>query len=226
MVNQAITTVWVNDEVPIEVCLFRTNGSMGGDWLITCQYLSLLRVQLMRDVCFLLPAFLLKLAQGFMITFLMARHDGKQVMHAPAHIPLKKCASTLWIDIEVLLVAFNDQFVLAITIKIGELVALPVYGSKTRAVGGIFCFNEVVVDSRTHMSHIDTAEEAMPVGVVGLCLPQLNNACLGRSTSIIHVLMDAQHFFMLVVYLRVAHQEVAPEATAHELQNVVAFLLF
>ena len=180
----------------------------------------------MRDVCFLLPAFLLKLAQGFMITFLMARHDGKQVMHAPAHIPLKKCASALWIDIEVLLVAFNDQFVPAITIKIGELVALPVYGSETREVGGIFRFNEVVVDSRTHMSHIDTAEEAMPVGVVGLCLPQLNNACLGRSTSIIHVLMDTQHFFMLVVYLRVAHQEVAPEATAHELQNVVAFLLF
>src|SRR5205814_2277014 len=65
----------------------------------------------MRDVCFLLPAFLLKLAQGFMITFLMARHDGKQVMHAPAHIPLKKCASALWIDIEVLLVAFNATFV-------------------------------------------------------------------------------------------------------------------
>src|SRR5437773_10207067 len=98
----------------------------------------------MRDVCFLLPAFLLKLPQGFMITFLMACHDGKQVMHAPAHIPLKKCASTLWIDIEVLLVAFDDQFVLAVTIKISELVALPVCGSETRAVRGISCFNELV----------------------------------------------------------------------------------
>ena len=42
MVNQAITTVGVNDEVPVEVCLFRTNGGMGGDRLITCQYVSLL----------------------------------------------------------------------------------------------------------------------------------------------------------------------------------------
>ena len=42
MVNEAITTVWVDDEVLIEVCLFRTNGGMRGDRLITCQYVSLL----------------------------------------------------------------------------------------------------------------------------------------------------------------------------------------
>src|SRR5437588_10996146 len=99
----------------------------------------------MRDVCFLLPAFLLKLAQGFMITFLMARHDGKQDMHAPAYIPLKKCASALWIDLEALLVAVKDQFVLTITINIGQLVSLPDYDSKTRARDGISSLNEEVL---------------------------------------------------------------------------------
>jgi len=47
-------------------------------------------------------------------------------MLAAAHIPFEQRAAAPGIKIEVLLVALDDQFVPAVAVKIGELVALPV----------------------------------------------------------------------------------------------------
>ena len=96
----------------------------------------------------------------------------------------------------------------------------------TRAIGGVFSFNQMMVDRRTHMPHINASKEAMPVGIVGLSFPQLYQTCFRGSARIIHFMMDAQHFLMLIVYLMVAYQEVAPEASAHKLEDIVAFFFF
>src|SRR2546421_5274585 len=151
-----------------------------------------------------------------MIAFLVARHYAKHVMHTTAHVPLKKSASALRTNIEILLVALNKQFVLAVPVKVGELIALPVSCTITHTVGGIFGFDEVMIDSGTHMTHIDTTEEAMPVSIVGLRLPEVHQSSFCRITSPVYCIVDTQHFFVLVVNLIIAHQEVTPEASSHK----------
>src|SRR5437868_15461243 len=94
-------------------------------------------------------------------------------MHTTAHVPLKKAASALWINIENLLVALNKQFILAVPVKVGELVVLPGPRTIAHTVGSIFGFDEVMIDGGTHMTHIDTTEQAMPVSIVGLRRPQV-----------------------------------------------------
>src|SRR5579859_5786168 len=76
------------------------------------------------------------------------------------------------------------------------------------------------------MRHIDAAEEAVPVGVVGLRFPEMDQARLLSRASCIGVLMHAQHLFVLIVDLVVAHQEVAPETAAHKLQQRILPALF
>src|SRR5579884_810989 len=67
-----------------------------------------------------------KFAQSFVIAFFAARHDTEQVMAAAPHIPLEERAATLRINVEVLYIAFDKQFVLGVAVKIGKSVGLPV----------------------------------------------------------------------------------------------------
>src|SRR2546421_13058596 len=161
-----------------------------------------------------------------MIAFLVARHYAKHVMHTTAHVPLKKAASALRINIEILLVALNKQLILAVPVKVGELVALP--GSRTIAhtVGSIFGFDEVMIDSGTHMTHIDTTEQAMPVSIVGLRLPQVRQSFFCCVSGLVDCIVDPQHFFVLVVNLIIAHQEITPKTSSHKLQDIVASFVF
>ena len=75
------------------------------------------------------------------------------------------------------------------------------------------------------MAHVNATKESMPVGIVGLGFPQVDEARFWCRTRAIDVLMHTQHFFMLIVDLMVADEEVAPEATAHELQDIIAPLI-
>src|SRR6266571_4858200 len=119
---------------------------------------------------------LLIFAQSLVIAFLVASHHAGQVVHTAAHIPLENRTTALWIDIHVLLVAFDKQFILAIAVKVGELVALPVFCAKVYAVSRIFSLDKMVVNSRAHMAHINATKQAMPVGIVVLALPQLHQS--------------------------------------------------
>src|SRR5690348_17235823 len=76
------------------------------------------------------------------------------------------------------------------------------------------------------MSHIDTAEKTMPVGIVRLGLPQMYCSSFWRTTGGVDAFVHAQHFLMLIIDFGIANQEVAPEATAHKLKQSVALLLF
>ena len=67
------------------------------------------------------------------------------------------------------------------------------------------------------MAHVDTAEEAVPVGVVGLAFPEMAQAGLLPGPRFVDSIVDAEHLFVLRIDLGIAYQEVAPEATAHEL---------
>src|SRR5260370_982217 len=83
--------------------------------------------------------------------FLVPCHHAKHVMHAAAHVPLKKSAPTLRINIEILLITLDNQFILAVPVKVGELVALPGPCTIAHTVGGIFGFDEVMINGGTHM---------------------------------------------------------------------------
>ena len=146
-------------------------------------------------------------------------------MHTAAHIPLKQCATALGIDIKILLIALNNQFLLAITVKVSELVALPVSRPKLRPLGSIFGLDEVMINSGTHMAHINASEQTVPVSIVSLCLPQMHYARFCCTTDPVYCIVNAQHYFMLVINLVIAHQEVPPEAAAHKLQDILAFLV-
>src|SRR5437660_3263854 len=100
----------------------------------------------------------------------MARHDRQEIMHTAPHIPLNQCAATLWINVEILLVTLDKQFILAVAVEIGELVALPGLRSVTYTVGCIFGFDQMMINSRTHVAHVNAAEETVPVGIVALGL--------------------------------------------------------
>ncbi len=54
------------------------------------------------------------------------------------------------------------------------------------------------------MTHINAPEETMPVGIVGLRLPQLHRPRLFCRTGGIDSIVDAQHLLVLVIDLRVA----------------------
>src|SRR5437764_8312452 len=157
-----------------------------------------------------------------MIAFLVACHYAKHVMRAAAHVPLKKSTPALWINIEILLITLNNQFILAVPVKVGELVTLPVPCPIAHTVGSIFGFDEVMINGGTHMTHINATEQAMPVSIVALRLPQVHQSCFCCIASLVNCLMDTQHFFVLVVNLIITYQEVTPEAAAHKLQDIVA----
>src|SRR5689334_4743119 len=106
-------------------------------------------------------------------------------MHATAHVPFEKRAASIWIDIDVLLIAFDDQFVLAVLIEVREFEVLPVPIAKAYPVSGVFCLDEVVIDRRAHMVHKNATKKAMPVGIVGLPLPQLDSTGFFGCTSYI-----------------------------------------
>ncbi len=87
------------------------------------------------------------LAQVLMIAFFVACHHREHIMHTATHIPLKESTAALRINVEVLLVTFNYQFILAVPIEIGKGVALPVGHAGLCLVSGIFSFDEVMINS-------------------------------------------------------------------------------
>src|SRR5436853_1545783 len=97
----------------------------------------------------------------------------------------------LWIDIEILLIALDDQFLLGVTLEIDEFVTLPGYCAVEEAISNVFSFNEVMVDSGTYMCHIDAAKQTMPVGIVSLGFPEVNCATRLCCSSCIHTLVNA-----------------------------------
>src|SRR2546428_13971489 len=119
----------------------------------------------------MLGTVLLKLAQCFLVTFLVTCHKREEVSDTSAHVSLKKRAAAMRIDIEILQVTLNKQFILAITVKVGILVVLPMVSAVTRVIGGVFSFNPMMVNCRTHIPHINDSKEAMAVGIVGLSFP-------------------------------------------------------
>ena len=72
------------------------------------------------------------------------------------------------------------------------------------------------------MTHINATEQAMPVSIVALRLPQVHQSCFCCITSLVYCIMGTQHFFVLVVNLIITYQEVTPEAATHKLQDIVA----
>src|SRR5579885_1520431 len=224
MIDQAGAAIGIDDQQAVEIGFFRAYSGMGGFWLSTftfdpgCEGSGGCRGQV-------LAPFSLVLAQRLVIAFFAAGHDGEQVMFAAAHIPLKERTAAMGVNVEILRIALDDQFVLAVAVKIGELVTLPVTGAETDAVGGILGFDQMVVDSRAHVAHVDATKEAMPVSIVGLGLPQLYQAGLFTGFNSIDGVMHAQHFFVLVIHFRIAHEEIAPEPAAHELEDGIAFLI-
>ena len=79
-------------------------------------------------------------------------------MHTTSQIPFKKSATALRVYIKVLLIAFDNQFILAVPVKIGKLVVLPVLNAKAYPVGSILGLDEVMIDGGTHMAHINAAK--------------------------------------------------------------------
>src|SRR5207248_574817 len=140
-----------------------------------------------------------------MISLLVACHYRQQIVHAAAQIPFKKCTAALRVYIKVLLIAFDNQFILAVAVKVNELVALPVSVTKTYAVSSILGLDEVMIDSGTHVTHVDTTKQAMPVSIVGLRLPQLHNSRIFCRTCSVDSIMDTQHFLVLVVDLWITY---------------------
>src|SRR5258707_15217190 len=103
-------------------------------------------------------------------------------------------------------------------------MGLPVTCAMQDLLGSVLSLDQMMINCGTHMAHVDAPEEAMPVGIVGLRLPQLSQAMLRACASCIHSLVDAQHFLMLVIDLRIAHQKIAPEAAAHKLKHLLIVL--
>ena len=139
MVDQAVTTVAVDDKVLIEIGFLRSYRRMRRGWLRT----------LSSDVpCsrHLAPAaFLFIGAQRLVITLFVACYHRQQVMHAAPQVPLKKRASTLWVYVKVLLIALNDQFVLAVPVSVGKLVALPGPRTEPDSVSSVLGLDQVMV---------------------------------------------------------------------------------
>src|SRR5215475_2182304 len=126
-------------------------------------------------------------------------------MHTAPDIPLEDRAAAPRVQIHVLLVTFDDQFILAIPVKVGKLVALPMAGAEPRTVRCIFSFDQMVINSGTHMPHVDPAKETMPVRIVSLGFPQLHQSHFRRGTSCIDSIMHTQHLLMLIVCLGVTY---------------------
>src|SRR5579875_651058 len=170
MINQTGAAIGIDDQQAVEIrflCAYRCMWRFWPGILALdpgCEGLRACSGQVF-------ATFSLVLAQCLVIAFLASGHDGEQVMLAAAHIPLKERAAAMRVNVEILRIALAKQFVLAVTVKIGELVTLPVTGAETDAVGGILGLDQMVVDGRAHMPHIDAAKEAMPVGIVGLRFP-------------------------------------------------------
>src|SRR5215471_9372784 len=126
-------------------------------------------------------------------------------MHTAPDIPLEDRATALRVQVHVLLVAFDDQFILAIPVKVGKLVALPMARAESHMVRCIFSFDQVVINSGPYMPHVNPAKETMPVRIVSLGFPQLHQSHFRRGTSCIDSIMHTQHLLMLVVCLGVTY---------------------
>src|SRR5439155_26456974 len=113
-----------------------------------------------------------------MIALAITSHDTQEIMHTAAHIPLEERAATLGIDIEVLLIALDNQLILTITVKVGELVTLPVLLAELGLISRIFSFDQMRIDGRAHVTHINTTKKSIPVGIVSLCFPEMYRSCL------------------------------------------------
>src|SRR5712692_9026742 len=111
MIDQAVAAVAIEDKVLVEIGLLRADGCMGRAWFIAALCIGVCCLPLACQR--LTPASLLLIfAQSLVIAFLVASHHAGQVVHTAAHIPLENRTTALWIDIHILLVTFDKQFIL------------------------------------------------------------------------------------------------------------------
>src|SRR5437764_7309485 len=163
MVNQASTPIAIYNEVLIQIWLPGTDSRVWRTGLLfaVCHPLPLLE-----SFSHLSATFLLIFAQYRVVTLLVASHDTEHIMSTPSQIPFEQRAAMLWIDIEILLIALDDQFLPAVALEIAEFVTLPGHCTVEDAIGCIFSSNEVMVDSGAYMCHVDATKQTMPVGIV------------------------------------------------------------
>src|SRR5260370_17856336 len=84
MVDQAVTTVAVDDKVLIEIGFFRSYRRMRRGWLRT------LSSDVLCSRCLAPAAFLFIGAQRLVIALFVACYHRQQVMHAAPQVPFKK----------------------------------------------------------------------------------------------------------------------------------------
>src|SRR5258708_1884636 len=123
MVNQAITTIAVKYKIPIKVMLFCANSRVrryGFTCPLCCHMCDITAVCLSCAT-----AFLLMFTQSLVITLLATCHHRQHIVSATSHIPFEDCTTMLRVDIQILLVTFNNQLVLCVPVEIREFIVLP-----------------------------------------------------------------------------------------------------
>src|SRR5712691_2151483 len=86
------------------------------------------------------------LAQHLVIALLTPCHHAGEIMGAAPHIPLEDSSSMMGSDIEILLVAFNQQLILRVAVEVAELVALPASPAEAGAISGVFRLDQMMID--------------------------------------------------------------------------------
>src|SRR5690349_4247306 len=107
MVDQASTPVAIYNEILIQVWFFDTDSCVWRTRLLFAMCYPLL---LLEGFGYLSATFLLIFAQYLVIALLATSHDREHIMSTPSQIPFEQRAAMLWIDIEILLIALDDQF--------------------------------------------------------------------------------------------------------------------
>src|SRR5690242_17369668 len=118
MFKQAVTPVTIYDQILVKSCFLGAYRCVGRSWPI----FTLMAILGCPGG---MSALLLMFAQGLVVALQTPCHDAGQIMRRAPDIPFKDAATSLRINIDILLVAFDDDFRLCITVKIGNLIVLP-----------------------------------------------------------------------------------------------------
>src|SRR4030042_2018584 len=96
------------------------------------------------------------------------------------------------------------------------------------AVSLALSLNESAIVSRSNIGHVTATRNTMPVRTIALCFPQFlhSTVTFADGTSLINFLMDAEHFLVHPVYLRVLDQKITPQATIHKLSYILMSISF
>src|SRR5437588_10591294 len=102
-----MAAVAINHQVGVEVVLFCAYAAVWRFRLGICS--TMFNGFMFCGLCLAPPTLLLVLADRLVVTLLATGHDAEQVVHAAAHVPFKKRPATLRINVQVLLIALDNQ---------------------------------------------------------------------------------------------------------------------